>query len=72
MSHVMMSLFVCVMSRVYQVDDSGVEQKDIDLVMQQANVSRAKVRQKAHELYIRFRVHTVCMYIFTGYQGTEE
>ena len=26
-----------------QVDETGVEQKDIDLVVQQANVSRAKV-----------------------------
>ena len=26
----------------FQVDESGVEDKDIELVMQQANVSRAK------------------------------
>ena len=48
--------------RVAQVDESGVEQKDIDLVVQQANVSRAKVgsmHAMCNTLYIIERLHTV-------------
>lgn len=34
---------------LYQVDDSGLEQRDIELVMAQANVARAKaVRALRH------------------------
>ena len=35
------------MSLVIQVDETGLEQKDIELVMQQSNASRSKV----HTMY---------------------
>ncbi len=43
------SLFVFLFLSIHQVDEGGLEQRDIELVMAQANVSRAKaVRALKH------------------------
>ena len=40
-----------------QVDETDVEPKDIELVMQQANVSKPKVREEG---FLVFMMSTVC------------
>lgn len=59
------------MSRALQVDETGVEVKDIELVMSQANVSRAKairaLKNNNNDIVNAIMVRTTCfVWMYSG------